>query len=200
VSETILESRLIGALFIERGLITEEQLQRALELQATDGGRLGEIIVAEFGVSRVELASALAEQWAEVERTVRTEEAQTLEDVETSHEPLPPSSEDGQIVPTRRPLGEIFVERGLVSEDQVEAALVEQRQSGGKLGEILVEHGVLSRLDLAGALADQWAGLQKLRPPDPKPIEPWQQVAPLELAANPSQAATQAHDEASALT
>jgi chromosome segregation ATPase len=175
-------SRLIGALFVERGLITEEQLERALEVQSTEGGRLGEIVVAEFGVSRVELASALAEQWAEVERTVRSEELEALEDGAPS--PEPPSSDDIPIVPIRRPLGEIFVERGLVSEAQLDAALVEQRESGGKLGEILVEQGVLSRLDLAGALADQWAGLQKLRPPDPKPIEPWQQVAPLELAAS----------------
>ncbi len=176
VSETILESRLIGELFVERGLVTSEQLEQALESQAAHGGRLGEILVAEFGVSRVELASALAEQWAAAERIARSD--------------LPDGPENGSapvvidatpVSAIRRPLGEIFVERGLATQEQLEAALAAQRESGGKLGEILVDRGVLSRLDLAGALADQWAGLQKLRPPEPKPIEPWQQVAPREM-------------------
>lgn len=180
MSETMLESRLIGELFVERGLVTEEQLQQALALQDAQGGKLGEILVAEFGVSRVELASVLAQQWAEAERGARADVG------DEAPEPAVPADD---VVPTvqplRRPLGEIFVERGLATEEQLEAALEEQRRSGSKLGEILVSQGILSRLDLAGALADQWASLQKLRPPDPKPIEPWQQVAPRELAAEP---------------
>ena len=61
-------ARLIGAMFVEKGLITEEQLQSALEEQRTGGGRLGEILVERFGISRLDLASALAEQWAEYEQ------------------------------------------------------------------------------------------------------------------------------------
>ena len=61
-------SRLIGAIFVEKGLVTPDQLERAMQIQAETGDRLGEVIVAEFGVARLELASVLAEQWAEFER------------------------------------------------------------------------------------------------------------------------------------
>ena len=60
------QSRLIGAILVENGLITRDQLVRALELQKETGERLGEIVVAEFNVPRLELASVLAEQWAAV--------------------------------------------------------------------------------------------------------------------------------------
>lgn len=184
MSETILESRLIGELFVERGLVTSEQLEQALEIQAANGGRLGEILVGEFNVSRVELASVLAEQWAAVERSARSD---TVDSRPARPEPVAAEVSSAETV--RRPLGEIFVERGLATTEQLEAALEAQRERGGKLGEILVEQGVLTRLDLAGALADQWAGLQKLRPPEPKPVEPWQQAAPramVEVAVSPS--------------
>ena len=175
-----MQSRLIGALFVERGVITAEQLERALELQAAQGGRLGEILVAEFGISRVELASILAEQWAEAERGAQADGGEPVDNGPPVAQSPAQDVEATEPV-ARRPIGEIFVERGLVTDEQLQAALEAQRQSGGRLGEILVEQGMLSRLDLAGALADQWASLQKLRPPEPKPVEPWQQAAPREL-------------------
>jgi len=67
-ASSAVSSRLIGSIFVEKGLITQEQLDEALRLQAETGERLGEIVVGEFGVSRLELASVLAEQWAEFER------------------------------------------------------------------------------------------------------------------------------------
>ena len=66
-------------------------------------------------------------------------------------EPSPP-----QEVERRRPIGEIFVELGFITSDQLEAALDVQRQTGGRIGEILVEQGSLTRLDLASALAEHW--------------------------------------------
>ena len=77
-------------------------------------------------------------------------------------EPLTPAE-----VQIRRPLGEIFVELGFISSDQLDAALDTQRETGARIGEILVEQGSLTRLDLASALAEQWSALQKLRPPAP---------------------------------
>ena len=56
----------------------------------------------------------------------------------------------------RRPIGEIFVELGFITADQLEAALVVQRRTGARIGEILVEQGSLTRLDLASALAEHW--------------------------------------------
>ena len=66
-------------------------------------------------------------------------------------EPSPPPAAE-----PRRPIGEIFVELGFITPDQLEAALVVQRQTGARIGEVLVEQGSLTRLDLASALAEHW--------------------------------------------
>jgi hypothetical protein len=57
---------------------------------------------------------------------------------------------------SKRRLGDIFVERSLITQDQLQEALAEQREKGGKLGEILVEMGYMTRVELAGAISEQW--------------------------------------------
>ena len=59
-------ARLIGSLFVERGLVSESQLRVALELQRETGEQLGQILVSQFGVSRKELARVVADQWREM--------------------------------------------------------------------------------------------------------------------------------------
>jgi len=54
-----------------------------------------------------------------------------------------------------RPLGELFVGRGLITEAELETALAEQAATGKRLGEILVERGLVSGPDLTDALMDQ---------------------------------------------
>jgi hypothetical protein len=54
-----------------------------------------------------------------------------------------------------RPLGELFVENGLLSEEQLEQALAEQAAMGGRLGDKLVELGYVTRHALARLLAEQ---------------------------------------------
>jgi hypothetical protein len=54
-----------------------------------------------------------------------------------------------------RPLGELLVQRGLLTPDELEAALDEQDRTGGKLGEILLRNGLLSRLALISSLHEQ---------------------------------------------
>ena len=54
-----------------------------------------------------------------------------------------------------RPLGRLLVQRGLLTADELEAALDEQERTGGLLGEILMRHGLLSRLALASSLHEQ---------------------------------------------
>ena len=51
----------IGTTMIDRGLITNEQLDAALELQRTTGRRVGEILVEMGAISRFELARVLAD-------------------------------------------------------------------------------------------------------------------------------------------
>ena len=54
-----------------------------------------------------------------------------------------------------RPLGQLLVQRGLLSQHELEAALDEQERTGGLLGEILMRNGLLSRLALASSLHEQ---------------------------------------------
>jgi len=133
-------ARLIGSLFVERGLVSESQLRVALELQRETGEQLGQILVSTFGVSRKELARVVADQWREMSGDTGTD------------------TERGA---RWRPLGEIFVTRGFVSEEELDEALRRQRKTGERLGEALVGLGVISRFELAGALGEQMAALQE---------------------------------------
>src|SRR4051812_10522730 len=55
-----------------------------------------------------------------------------------------------------RPLGELLVEKNLLTADELELALTEQVESGRLLGAILVERGYVSGPALAVALAEQY--------------------------------------------
>ena len=197
MDQSAVSARLIGTIFVEKGLVTEAQLEAALEQQRTTGERLGEILVEHFGIERLDLASALADQWAEYERQGNAEERESLSE---TRDAVPGADDQNgaerpRATPTpsiKRPIGEIFVERGLVEESQLDEALEQQRKTGGRLGEILIASGKLSRLELASALADQWASFQKLRPPDeseapppPSPPAPAADVLPTPEAVMP---------------
>jgi hypothetical protein len=54
-----------------------------------------------------------------------------------------------------RPLGQLLVQRGLLSNEELEAALNEQDRTGDLLGEILLRSGLLSKLALASSLHEQ---------------------------------------------
>jgi hypothetical protein len=54
-----------------------------------------------------------------------------------------------------RPLGELFVDSGLLTRERLEHALNEQASRGGRLGDKLVELGYVTRHDLARLLAEQ---------------------------------------------
>jgi hypothetical protein len=60
----------------------------------------------------------------------------------------------------KRRLGDIIVERGLITANQLEHALAVQRESGSKLGEVLVELGYITRVALAGVITEQWDELR----------------------------------------
>lgn len=66
-SQQTARPRRIGAILVERQLITPAQLTLALDEQITTGRPLGEICVSRFGLDRLSLADALAEQWEELQ-------------------------------------------------------------------------------------------------------------------------------------
>lgn len=57
----------------------------------------------------------------------------------------------------RRSIGEILLEHGYVTQEQVDSATAMQLESDRPLGQILVEAGTITRLELASALAEQWS-------------------------------------------
>jgi hypothetical protein len=74
----------------------------------------------------------------------------------------------------RRPIGQILVEKGEISEVDLEAALAEQERSGRRLGEILIEQGRTSWLALARAIAEQVLDIQNASAepqPEPEPAQ-----------------------------
>jgi hypothetical protein len=54
-----------------------------------------------------------------------------------------------------RPLGELLVERELITPGQLDAALAEQERSGRRLGEIIVAGGLVGRERLTQVLLEQ---------------------------------------------
>lgn len=53
-------------------------------------------------------------------------------------------------------LGELLIDRGIISKHQLDEALVIQQQKGGLIGEIMVELGFVKEEDIAQALTAQY--------------------------------------------
>ena len=64
----------------------------------------------------------------------------------------------------QRTIGEILLEHGYVTGEDLDAAIQRQEETGFPLGQILVEAGAITRLELASALAVQWADVTPARP------------------------------------
>ncbi|HEX9530091.1 MAG TPA: ATPase, T2SS/T4P/T4SS family [Acidimicrobiales bacterium] len=55
---------------------------------------------------------------------------------------------------SRPKLGRVLVDQGMVTEDEIEAALQTQRETGERIGRILVEEGIITSVQLTKALAE----------------------------------------------
>jgi len=127
----------LGRLLVERGVITEEQLNTALRVQRDEGGMLGEILTSRGWVTPLSIAAAVAKQKTE--------------------EPAPSAAQNNRLGrgPSWKPLGTLLVEKGFITDVQLKQALALQSDGGGFLGEILVDNGWLAASDLVLALAAQ---------------------------------------------
>src|SRR6266851_2818509 len=67
-----------------------------------------------------------------------------------------------------RSLGELFVERGLISEAELERALAEQVATKRRLADILVRRGLVTGHDITNALMEQ-LGTEAPSQPAPRP-------------------------------
>ena len=132
--------RPLGEILVERGLINELRLQSALREQERSGGRLGEILFENGWVSAIDLRDALAAQHG---LDLRVE-----------------SRSDGSEAPGGDacgavPLGRVLVDRGDITEAQLDAATTLQEETERRLGELLIESGAVTTATLADALAEQ---------------------------------------------
>jgi len=57
---------------------------------------------------------------------------------------------------TTKRLGELLIDAGLITKEQLDEALAEYKQTGGKLGELLVAKGYVTENDVAVAIASQF--------------------------------------------
>ncbi len=57
---------------------------------------------------------------------------------------------------TNKHLGELLVERGIISREQVNVAIAHQKASGGLMGEVLVELKFATEKDIAQAITCQY--------------------------------------------
>jgi hypothetical protein len=133
--------RQLGALLADEGLLTETELELALDEQQRTGRLLGQIVVDRGYISAFSLARVLSAQHG-VE----------LQKPDPDSEPEPHLT----AVPTTwRPLGRLLVENGVITQTQLAEALLHQNESNGRLGEILIQRGAITGTDLARALGEQ---------------------------------------------
>jgi hypothetical protein len=91
-----------------------------------------------------------------------------------------------------RGIGDILLELGFASQEDLASAALAQERTGQPLGQILVQNGVITRLELASALAEQWSdpaasiSLMPIPTPGarvaPQPVDDAQYAARLEDA------------------
>ena len=130
--------RPLGTLLADEGLVTEQELEHALEEQKRCRRPLGEILVDNGYVSGWTLTRMLAQQHGVDLHATREIDA------------TPAGRQDGW-----RPLGRLLVETGMLTEAALDDALDEQRRSGRRLGEVLIARQALTPQALARVLALQ---------------------------------------------
>jgi hypothetical protein len=141
--------RPLGLLLVDKGLMTPNELELALAEQRRTGRLLGQILVGRGYVKSLALTQALAEQHGVELRAG---------DFQEDEVGLAPGTEPDYGLGDRawRPLGKILLEKGFLSQEELEQALADQAdRPERRLGEILVARELLSGAALAIALAEQ---------------------------------------------
>jgi MSHA biogenesis protein MshE len=111
--------RKLGEILVESKLVTEQQLLAALSLQENNKKPLGEILIEQGYIPREQLEAALAKQYGSK-------------------------------------LGEILISTKIINFEQLQKAMAIQQRGVRALGEILIELGYISEDNLREAQAKQY--------------------------------------------
>ncbi len=141
----------VGDVLLQAGVIQEWQLAHALRLQFTPAHasqKLGEILVAMGYTTREKIEAALVSHYQDAEPTSVSQST-----------PVSVAKPIAEVAhPTHRPLGQLLLEREYISQEQLDAALLKQKELGHEytpLGDILVMQGHLTEAQLQEVLAAQ---------------------------------------------
>ena len=144
----IVGDMMLGQILLQRGQILEEHIQQAMKVQRTTSARIGDIFVKIGACSRAQVADALTHQAAL--RRVRDNLSESTENLQKRD-----TRGTGLKLVGEALLGEILVERNLITRRQLERALEFQRQSGSRIGEALVKIGATTIEQIEQALRIQ---------------------------------------------
>jgi len=142
----------IGDILAEQGKVSEEEIREALERQKRQQVRLGDLLIEQNLVSADEVQEALEMQT----QTVGT----PLGHILVEQGKLTNMDLDAALIIQRRPrmkLGELLLEAGLITEKDLQHALQEQKTRGRRLGEILLESHIITEDQLLTALAKKFS-------------------------------------------
>ena len=155
---------LLGEVMVKLRYIRPETIEEALKIQRATGVRFGEALVQTGQATWNQVKAALRYQ-----EENRNRPSGAIEPVEGFHaagpstkgisldissaaaEPDAPQME----VLSQVLLGEILVQNGIISQDQLQQGLRHQRSSGKKIGEALIDIGVARQNDIEYALRMQ---------------------------------------------
>jgi hypothetical protein len=139
--------RFLGQILVDGGLLPQQDIKAALEEQKNTNERLGQILVRMNILDPAEIRVALSVQ----------EHLDSVEDAVKI------------AAGVRRLLGDLLVQAGRISREQLEHAIAEQKRSGEKLGEVLMRQGLLTERELQGVLDFQQS--QAHAKPVPGPLK-----------------------------
>jgi hypothetical protein len=122
--------RPLGEILVERGLLDRYELAHWLTQQKLSGMLLGELLVLHRVISPVDVAAALA--------------------IQRGASDVASGIHDG---PRHQNLGRLLVEKELLTDSGLQRALLTQRRTGKPLGEVLVERGWLTQEQIDAAVA-----------------------------------------------
>lgn len=147
----------LGHLMVEQNIVSETDVDKALQQQKKLVMPLGDILKGQGKVGEKDIEAALAIQKRQQMKLGDLLVEQNLVSADEVEQALA-----RQMQADKKRLGHILMEQGKLSDTDLEAALTMQRRPRMKLGELLLEAGLIAEEDLGLALQEQKEHGQRL--------------------------------------